>query len=900
MAALSSTLGCGDVPGTEAARVGADGEPAGVNGTSRFRAGGPDLSGRDGPSTQDASVAGVGAEPSPRIRYTLNDGWRFRQGSALGAAAVGHDDRAWSPVTLPHTWNAEDAFEEDRDYRRGVGWYRRRVNLEPRWTDRRVFLHFEGANQVVDVFVNGHRAGHHEGGYTAFAFDVTDLVRFDRENVLAVRVDNSHDPAVPPLDADFTFYGGIYRDVWLVVTDAVHIEVLDHASPGVFIDTPEVSEREARVRVRGRAVNDGTVPKTIEVVSLVLDHRGRSVAELRTPLTLPSDTAAHFEQTSAVIPGPRLWSPDSPYLYRVLVEIREGERTLDRVESPLGFRWFDIDPDSGVWLNGERISLKGTNRHQDRAGYGNALPDRAHREDVQLIKETGFNFLRLAHYPQDPSVLEEADRLGLLVWEEIPIVNRITTSDEFAGNAETMLVEMIRQHYNHPSILFWGYMNEVLLRPPDPEPPGYRERVVELARRLEARAQAEDATRFTAMAHSRGEIDNGTGLQDVTDVMGMNLYFGWYYGRLETLGAFLDSLHLRHPDRPLIISEYGAGSDERVHSDAPEAFDFSVEYQQRFHESQLQQIRASPYLLGSAVWNQFDFGSKNRHDTRPDINQKGLFRLDREPKDVASYYRALLIDEPVLHIAVRESARRAGSRPADRTQPVKVYTNLEEIQLFHAGGSVGSRPVVGGHAVWSVPLRPGANPLRAQGVTAGGELVEDAFSVHYADAAPLFTDSAGDMVTLAVNAGGDYDYVDALGTTWLADRTYERGGWGQEGGETARTHHRIYGTDDEPLFQATLEGTTVYRFDVTDGLHEVRLAVVEIRHDEPGRRIFGVRVNGDPVFTTLDPAGKYGRYVAIERSVRVRAADGNGIVVRLDARAGQPTISGIRVTRLSR
>src|SRR5919198_3157821 len=401
-----------------------------------------------------------------------------------GAEAVAFDDSRWATVNLPHTWNAADTQDDEPGYRRGVGWYRKRLSLPPGLEGKRLFLYFEGANQVAEVFVNGRSVGRHRGGYTAFAFDITDAVGgAGGQNLIAVRVDNSHDKDIPPLEADFDFYGGIYRNVWLVATEPVHISLLDHASPGVYVDTPAVSASSATVRVRGTLVNDGGGARSVRVVSTVFDPAGERVASMTSALAVGAGQEASFEQSSRAIPRPRLWAPDHPALYTVSVRVYVGARLVDGVESPLGFRWFSVDAERGFFLNGEPLKLRGVNRHQDRAGLGNAVPDPLHVRDMEIIKAMGANFVRLAHYPQAPSVIAAADRLGLILWEEIPIVNYITTSEAFTRNCEEMLTEMIRQHYNHPSVLMWGYMNEILLRRQKEE--GYDGKVVELARRLD-------------------------------------------------------------------------------------------------------------------------------------------------------------------------------------------------------------------------------------------------------------------------------------------------------------------------------------------------------------------------------------------------------------------------------
>nr|MDQ3309005.1 hypothetical protein [Gemmatimonadota bacterium] len=410
------------------------------------------------------------AGPDVRVRHTINDGWKFLAGGVEFAEKQLISAAGWESVTLPHTWNASDPFDDTPSYRRGVGWYRRTLKLDDSLRGKRLFLYFEGVNQKADVFVNGAFAGGHRGGYTAFAVDVTRLVNFDSvgsENLIAVQVDNSHDPQVPPLSVGFALYGGIYRDVWLVATDPVHVKVTDHASPGVYVSTPRVSRERAEVRLRGTVVNSTQAPQRLRVVSTIVDSAGARVATISSPLTVRAGNEATFAQNFPAVRNPRLWSPDRPYLYAVDTEIYDGDRLVDRVRNPLGFRWFRFDPARGFFLNGERLQLRGTNRHQDFQGLGSALSNRQHVRDLEIIKEMGANFLRLAHYPQDPAVLEAADRLGLLIWEELPVVNYVTISEEFTRNSQQMLREMIRQHHNHPSVILWGTMNEVFLWSPE-------------------------------------------------------------------------------------------------------------------------------------------------------------------------------------------------------------------------------------------------------------------------------------------------------------------------------------------------------------------------------------------------------------------------------------------------
>jgi len=829
----------------------------------------------------------------PRETQTLNAGWRYAPGPIEGAEVPSFDDSEWARVHLPHTWNVQDAFDEDDlSYRRGVGWYRRSLRVADSLDGRRLFLYFEGANQVSDVYVNGTHAGQHIGGYTAFVYEITDLVEMGSGNTIAVRVNNEHDLDIPPLDADFTFYGGIYRDVNLLATAPVHVEVTDHASPGVFIDTPTATRDSATVRVRTGLVNQSSTAADVTLVHRILNEDGTVVDSLRTTRLVAAGETVDVEQVTPPIQDPHLWSPSDPYLYAVETVVRMDGQVVDRVVEPLGIRWVDADGE-GFYLNGKLLALQGTNRHQDRPGLGNAIPDAAHREDLRIIDDMGFNFLRLAHYPQDPVVLEEADRRGLLIWEEIPVVNRITMSEAFGDNAEQRLTEMIRQHYNHPSVAMWGYMNEIMLAPPDPAPEGYYDAVFDLARRLERRAQREDATRLTATAQSFNEIYNGKGVSDLPDVLGMNLYFGWYYEEMEGLGPFLDSLHQAHPERPLLVSEYGAGSDERVHAAEPKRFDFSTQYQQRIHETAFRQMKMRSYLAGSAVWNQFDFGSNHRQDTKPTINQKGLYFFDRTPKDVAAYYRAHLHDSTVLHISTRTWAHRAGSTSEDRRQPITVYTSLDSVALRLNGSAMGTKAVENAHAEWTVPLRAGENTLVAR---APDGSASDRGSVHYVERTGFFDDAEDGPATMAVNTGGHYHYTDRYGVVWEADRSGSDP-WGHQGGESTRTHHRIFNTEEDPLFQSAHTGETTYRFAVPPGRYAVELGFAEPTHDTVGERVFDVRLNGRCVIDDLDLAGQLGQYRATRREMKVHVASDELLSLDFIPETGQPIVNSIKITR---
>lgn len=832
---------------------------------------------------------------STREQFTVNDSWQFVGSDVADGWKSGLDTASWQRVNLPHTWNVADTLDDTPGYRRGVSWYRKRLDLVPGLSGKRIFLYFEGVNQTAEVFVNEKPAGSHIGGYSAFVFDITGLVKVDAPNIIAVKVDNSLVNDIPPLDADFNMHGGIYRDVWIIAANDGHFKITDMAGPGVVIRTkrgggtrPGPADVSDQVDVSGVVVNAADTVRKFDVYTMILDKEGLQVAATGRGLTVPPRSEGAFRHNPAFVRRAKLWSPDDPYLYTVRTVLRENGKDLDEIRQPLGFRSYRFDPAEGFFLNGKPLKLRGTNRHQDYKGYGNAVPNELQVRDLEIIKENGFNFVRLAHYPQDPSVLAAADRLGLMIWEEIPVVNVVHISEAFNRNSETMLREMIRQHRNHPSVILWGYMNEVFLRAPKND--AQIKATVDLARRLEKIAREEDPGRLTATAFDHGarEIYHSSGLSQITHVVGWNLYFGWYHDTFDDFGKFIDEQHRRFPDRPLFISEYGANADRRVHSLEPKRFDSTTEWQRMYHEAHLRQIYERKFISGGAVWNNFDFSSEFRGETIPHINQKGLFTYDRKPKDVAHLYKASFASAPVLHIAARDWPVRSGRSE----QRVDIYTNLDEVELFHDGTALGKKSVGASRKVtWDLKLRPGINSLAARGVR-NGKSINDLAEITWIDPAA--------MTDIAVNAGSNVEYVHETGSLWQADRAYTPGSWGFTGNASkeASNLRNILGTEQDAVAQTAREGSFGYLFDVPDDEYDIELWFVELRNAKPGDRVFDVSINGSKVIAGLDLAREVGPFTLMSRKFRVSAREKSGIRIDLQPVTGQPIISGLRVGRI--
>ena len=637
-----------------------------------------------------------------RHEQLLNDNWQFRLGHQVERGSAVR-------VDLPHTWNAVDALSGRTDYKRGLGHYERRLFVPAGWEGQRLYLRFEGANSVADLFVNGRHVGQHRGGYGAFVFEITDYVNYGKANNLRVSVNNAETLDLMPLVGDFNFYGGLYRDVHLVRTGPACISLLDHGSPGVRLVQDSVSRDYAAVRALVSLSNGSDAAVSAEVRLRLLDG-DREVAAQRLALTLPADSSIESELPVS-LRRPHLWDGRrDPFRYRAEVSLWRDGQEVDRVEQPLGLRHYRIDPEHGFFLNGRHLPLRGVCRHQDRSEVGNALRREHHDEDAAIMAEMGANAVRLAHYPQAEYFYDLMDRYGFIVWAEIPFVGPGGYSDEgfvnlpaFRQNGRQQLVELIRQHYNHPSIVVWGLFNELSMRGDNPVP--YIEELNDLAHR-------EDPTRPTVAASNTDGA-----LNFVTDAMAWNRYDGWYGGTPADLGRWLDRMHAAHPDLRIAISEYGAGASLYHQQDTlvkavATSFWHPENWQTHYHMANWRELSARPFVWGSFIWNLFDFGAAHRHEgDRVGINDKGLVTFDRRMrKDAFYFYKANWNkDEPLLYLAERRTTRR--TRPM---QTFMAFTNQAEAELFVNGVSCGRAQADSLATVrWTgVRLRPGENEVR--------------------------------------------------------------------------------------------------------------------------------------------------------------------------------------------
>ena len=632
----------------------------------------------------------------------LNNDWNFRFSHQV---QKGTEVR----VDLPHTWNAQDALSGKIDYKRGIGNYEKNLFIRPEWKGKRLFIRFEGVNNIADVFINRRHIGEHRGGYGAFIFEITGKVEYGKENSILVRVNNGEQLDIMPLVGDFNFYGGIYRDVHLLITDETCISPLDYASPGVRLIQDSVSHRYAKVRAIVDLSNGSSGNQEVELNVRLLD--GQRVVKEGTKNVNLSGNEVMQQELTFEIDQPHLWNGrQDPFLYQAEVTLFRNGQMVDRVTQPLGLRFYRIDPDKGFFLNRKHLPLQGVCRHQDRSEVGNALRPQHHEEDVALMLEMGVNAVRLTHYPQATYFYDLMDKNGIIVWAEIPFVGPGGYNDKgfvdlpaFRANGKEQLKELIRQHYNHPSICVWGLFNELTELGDNP---------VEYIKELNVLAHQEDTTRPTTSASNQmGDLNF------ITDAIAWNRYDGWYGGTPADLGKWLDRMHKDHPEICIAISEYGAGASIYHQQDSlvktvPTSWWHPENWQTYYHIENWKTISSRPYVWGSFVWNMFDFGAAHRTEgDRPGINDKGLVTFDRKVrKDAFYFYKANWNrEEPMLYLTGKRNTVRT-----QRLQTITAFTNLSGAELFVNGKSYG-KAIPDSYAIleWkNVELEPGENEIK--------------------------------------------------------------------------------------------------------------------------------------------------------------------------------------------
>jgi beta-galactosidase len=878
----------------------------------------------------------ISLKAQERIKKTINTNWNFYKGEIDGFPNKTNDKINWGKVNIPHTWNAIDVTDDEPGYYRGTGWYQKDIFIPSSFKDKDVYIYFEGASQVAEVFINGKSVGTHIGGYNFFSFPITDAIKLDQSNTFSIKVNNKHNEDIPPLSADFTFYGGIYRDVYLVAINKVHFNMDNYASKGVFISTPNVSNQEASVMIKGALTNNNKASQNLIVYSQIFDADGKKIAEKTDKIKNANQQNQDFQQNFATIKNPNLWSPESPYLYRVLSQIKDVKtgNVLDEVSNSLGFRWFSFDADKGFFLNGNHIKLIGTNRHQDFKGLGNALPDALHVRDMQLLKEMGGNFLRISHYPQDPEILEACDRLGILTSVEIPIVNAITESPAFADNCKMMMTEMIRQNYNHPSIIIWAYMNEVLLRPRydkgSEKQENYFKAIAKLAQEIEDLTRKEDPSRYTMIpCHGALDLYVRVGLTQIPKIVGWNLYQGWYSGKIEDFAGYLDKSHKEIPTKPMIITEYGADVDPHISNPNPIRFDKSQEHSNLYHQFYLKAMLERPFVAGSAIWNLADFNSEQRTDTDPHTNNKGIMTTDREPKDQYYFYQSHLIKTTFIKVGSRLRNLRSGISDSETAlvhhEMVEIYSNQPEVSLKVNGNVMSSVKTDFNIAKFNVAFKDGINQLEAVTFVDGKEVVDFA-EIKYIIIPQKLKSNLKEFSELNVSLGDPRFYMDkTLQQVWLPEQAYSAGSWGYIGGDIFKmknsgrqsfgTDKNILETDYDAIYATQREDIKQFKLDVPDGKYELTLHFAELlsdkekeglaynlgnaaENDKLTERSFNVYVNGLKVIDQLGTKNELVPEVAYATKISVNVKNGTGLTIDFEKLKGKPILNGLQLRRI--
>lgn len=590
----------------------------------------------------------------------FNNNWTFNK---PGEEAV--------MVSLPHTWNSVDG-QGRADYYRGTCLYRKKFKKPEASANERVYLEFQGANSSAKVMLNGTEAVSHDGGYSTFRADITELLL--DENELVVEVDNAPNDRVYPQKADFTFYGGIYRDVRLITVNENHFD-LDFFGGNGFVINPTIKGDDAEIRF------DAYITGKADSITVEVEGVGR------TTLAIHGNRATGYMSIEKV----HRWDGlDDPYLYKATALLTVDGKVVDEISDRFGCREYYVDPEKGFFLNGRSYPLHGVSRHQDRLGEGNALTKQMHEEDMELILSVGANSIRLAHYQHDQYFYDLCDEKGMVVWAEIPYITVHMESGR--ENTIQQMKELIAQNYNHTSIMFWALSNEITLQ-------GVTDDLMENHRILNDIVHEMDPSRLSAMANLF-LLETDSPLVTLPDIRGYNLYYGWYVGEVEDNDGWFDDFHREHPDVAIGLTEYGADSVISLQSPRPKKGDYTESYQAVYHEHMLEMFAARPYIWGTYVWNMFEFAAAGRDEANdPGKNHKGLITFDRKVKKDAYYiYRAWWTTEPFVHLC----GRRYHDRIEDTTE-IKVYSNCDSVTLYVDGAEFGKQD--GAHVFkFNVPI----------------------------------------------------------------------------------------------------------------------------------------------------------------------------------------------------
>jgi beta-galactosidase len=780
------------------------------------------------------SSSNVGAFLQPlqeRVTENINTGWRYLPDNLQDVAALA-EKTDWQSIDLPHTWNQWDAVDFEPGYRRDASWYQKEIFLS-NYEQADYLLYFEGANISTEVYVNGELAGKHIGGYVGFRIDITPYVRQGQKNTISIRVDNSYNvDIIPTQKADFFIYGGITRDLWLEIVPKVRLQ-------DIRISTPEVSRAKAATTLAITLPAGIVLTKDFEVkASIIASDNQQVVAEKTFAATAINNQQALVMPT---VNQPQLWSPDHPALYQVKVQLLKNGRVWDEKTETIGYRWYHFEPHGAFFLNGERLLLRGTHRHEEHAGYGAAMPNEQHRKDMEQIKEMGANFVRLGHYPQDPEIYRACNELGLIVWDELPWCRGGMGSSEWQANTERLLLEQIQQNYNHPSIVFWSLGNEIYWLP-DFENGDDEDRLNAYVTKLNNLAHEADPQRLTALRKYYAGAD-------LVDVFSPSIWSGWYAGvytnykntltqNQEKYAQFLHmeyggSSHVgRHTENP--ITGEGALSDDdwaevanqvNIENVAKKG-DWTENYIVDLFDYYLSVTETQPGFAGNAQWAFKDFGTPLRpQNAIPYLNQKGLVDRDGQPKDAYYVYKSYWSKTPFVYIESHTWTYRRG--PEGKARNVSVYSNCASVELIHNGQRLGRKNRVlgelpAGGLNWDVNFTAGENILMAAGVAADGSLTSDTLSITY-----------------------DFQQADQADDVHLSSKMLDNGNYLIEAVMLDKNGVRVLDYEEEIYFTCDGAGTLLRHYGTPTRSQVIQMAngraAIELAPAESGKAIIEAR-----------------------------------------------------------
>ena len=686
------------------------------------------------------SVSASNKELLERRKENLNKGWQYLEKNISDVSKLENYNN-WQTIDLPHTWNQWDAVDNTPGYRRDASWYQRELVIDD-LQKVQYLLYFEGVNITSDVFVNGQRAGGHVGGYVGFEIDITPYVNKGQKNIISVRVDNSYNPdVIPSQKADFFIYGGITRDVWLLTLPEVNLE-------SILISTPIVSKETASTSATLTIHNENFLDENFIINSKIIESTtNKVVAEKVIPAI---EVAKGKDILFPEVKNPKLWSPNTPHLYQLITQLKKGEKVVDEKVETFAYRWFRFEEYGAFYLNGERLLLRGTHRHEEHAGYGAAMPNDQHRRDIEQIKDVGVNFLRLGHYPQDPEVYKACNELGIIVWDELPWCRGGIGEEVWEQNTERLLKEQIVQNYNHPSIFFWSLGNEIYWLP-DFENGDNENRLNAFVQKLNIVAHQLDQNRLTSIRKYYAG-------SELVDVFSPSIWSGWYAGVYTNYEKSLSSNQKKYPN--FLHMEYGGSSHVGRHTENPitgdgsmneddwaevanqvnikniaKSGDWTENYIVDLFDWYLSVTETKENLSGNAQWAFKDFGTPLRPENAiPYLNQKGLVDRAGMPKDAYYVFKSYWSEDPFTYIESHTWTERRG--PKDKSRNICIFSNCETVELLHNNKTLGIKqrilgefPASGLH--WDVHFLEGENELIANGYNGENLIASDTLTIKY-------------------------------------------------------------------------------------------------------------------------------------------------------------------------